>query len=122
MSKRRTELGQMGEDLACRELARLGYEIVARRYRRRCGEIDVIARDGKTLAFIEVKCRGTAAFGAPSEAVTGLKQRRMARVAEAFIVQHRLSGRPCRFDVVSVVFGGRSPTVTIIRDAFAAVE
>src|SRR5271154_1723459 len=95
-------LGKRGEDLACRELEHRGYAIVARRYRRRGGELDIIARDGETIVFVEVKTREDHAFGDASEAVTPWKQRRMTHLATEFLARHHLVDRPCRFDVVSI--------------------
>src|SRR5580693_1745621 len=93
-----TALGKTGEDLACRELERRGYAIVARRYRRRAGELDIVARDGSTLVFVEVKARSGRAFGAGAEAVTLLKRRRIARVAMEYMTRNHLADCPCRFD------------------------
>src|SRR6266852_7645739 len=104
MSQDRVILGKTGEDLACRELERRGYAIVARRYRRRGGELDIIARDGPTLVFIEVKARDGRAFGEAAEAVTRLKQHRIAQLAVDYMTRHHLSGCACRFDVVSIHF------------------
>ena len=72
MSQARVALGKTGEDLACAELETRGYAIVARRYRRRGGEIDIIARDGPTLVFVEVKARDGRWFGEAAEAVTAM--------------------------------------------------
>ncbi len=113
MSDDRIALGKSGEDLACRELERRGYAIVARRYRRRGGELDIVARDGKTTVFVEVKTRQGDRFGAGVEAVHGLKRRRMMQLALDYIMRHRLADSPCRFDVVSIQVddgrtGGRS--------------
>src|SRR5258708_21241135 len=77
MSDARVTLGKLGEDLAVAELERRGYEILDRRYRRRGGEIDIIARDGKTTVFVEVKTRERLEFGDGSESVRSWKQRRM---------------------------------------------
>src|SRR5262249_56356775 len=74
VSHARQALGKHGEDLACRELERRGYAIVARRYRRRGGEIDIIARDGETVVFVEVKARDDLAYGAGADAITALKR------------------------------------------------
>ncbi len=106
MSRARQTLGKIGEDLACRELERRGYAIVARRYRRRGGELDIIARDGATLVFVEVKARDGRRFGGAAEAVTGLKRRRMAQLALDYLARHRLTECPCRFDVVSIQLRG----------------
>ena len=77
MSQARIALGKTGEDLACAELEKRGYAILARRYRRRGGEIDIVARDGATLVFVEVKARDGRAFGEAAEAVTAFKRRRI---------------------------------------------
>src|SRR5688572_26319867 len=101
MSRARQTLGKIGEDLACRELERRGYAIVARRYRVRGGELDIIARDGPTIVFVEVKARLGRRFGGAVDAVTGLKRHRVARLALDYLTRHRLIECSCRFDVVS---------------------
>lgn len=118
----RIGLGKSGENLACRELQRLGYAILARRYRTRYGEIDVVARDGPTIVFVEVKARTTDRYGVPAEAVTLDKQARITAMAEDYITRRGLAGAPCRFDVVAITFGteGRL-NVEVIKSAFDAV-
>jgi putative endonuclease len=118
MSEARVALGKTGEDLACRELERRGYVIVARRYRRRGGELDIIARDGQTTVFVEVKARQGHRFGEASEAIGSTKRRRMAQVAMDYVMRHRLANRPCRFDVVSIHFDERVPVIEVFRNAF----
>jgi putative endonuclease len=118
MSRARISLGKLGEDLACRELERRGYAILARRYRTRSGELDIIARDGRTIVFVEVKTRETSAFGLPAEAITSLKQRRMVRLATQYLAVNRLGDCPCRFDVVSVEFHNEQPCITVYSNAF----
>jgi putative endonuclease len=118
MSHARQALGKIGENLACEELERRGYAILARRYRCRGGELDIIARDGGTLVFVEVKAREGLEFGSGGEAVTRLKRRRMAVVAEDYMVRHRLGGCACRFDVVSIDFQTGGPVVEIYPNAF----
>lgn len=114
-------LGISGENLACEALTRLGYAILARRYRTRVGEIDIVARDGGTVVFIEVKTRTSERFGRPADAVTAWKQRRIVLMAEHFLTRHHLHGRACRFDVVSVMCPvGAPPVVDVVRDAFQA--
>jgi putative endonuclease len=108
----------MGEDLACRELERRGYEILARRYRRRGGELDIIARDGGTLVFVEVKARGGRAFGEAAEAVTASKRRRMAQVALDYVLRHRIGDCACRFDVVAVSIDGAGTAIDVYQNAF----
>ncbi len=117
----RLSLGKAGEDCACRELERRGYAILARRYRSRYGEIDIIARDGPTVVFVEVKARTSSRFGEPAEAVTLHKQTRVTAMAEDYLARHRLLNVPCRFDVVAIAFGsdGR-PVVEVYQNAFDA--
>src|SRR5213595_743706 len=86
MSRDRVILGKTGEDLACRELERRGYAIVARRYRQRGGELDIVARDGPTLVFVEVKTRQGRSFGEAAEAVTALKRRRIVQLAMEYMM------------------------------------
>ena len=119
MTLARSHLGKLGEDLACRELQRRGYAILARRWRRRQGEIDIIARDGATLVFVEVKARGGRAFGEAAEAVTARKQRRLVQLAQLYLACERLDCA-CRFDVVSIHFDHATPVVTVFPHAFDA--
>lgn len=118
MSSRRIALGKTGEDLACRELERRGYAIVARRYRQRGGELDIVARDGRTLVFVEVKAREGRSFGQAVEAVTALKRRRIVQLAMDYMMRQRLVDCPCRFDVVSIDFETGSPVIEIYQGAF----
>ena len=100
-------LGKTGEDLACAELeAPRVCNSCAGGYRRRGGELDIVARDGPTLVFVEVKAREGHAFGDGGEAVTALKRRRIVRLALDYMMRHRLTECPCRFDVVSIHFDG----------------
>ena len=118
MSRDRVIFGKIGEDLACRELERRGYAIIARRYRRRGGELDIIARDGATLVFVEVKARDGRAFGEAAEAVTMIKRRRMAQIALDYVMRHRLTNCPCRFDVVSISLDSGGPVIEVYQNAF----
>lgn len=120
MSRARVTLGEIGENLACAELERRGYAIVARRYRRRGGEIDIIALDGGTVVFVEVKTRAGADFGSGAEAVTLTKRRRLISTANDFLARERLLERPCRFDVVAIALAGDGPTVEVYANAFDA--
>src|SRR5262245_63993801 len=97
----RQALGISGEDLACAELQRRGYAIVERRYRTRFGEIDIIAKDGLTIVFVEVKARKTQEFGGAAAAMTGWKQRRIARMDVEYIARQNLNDCPSRLDVVA---------------------
>ncbi len=119
----RISLGKTGEDLACRALRQRGYEILARRYRTRLGELDIVARDGSTIVFAEVKTRRSETYGAPSEAVTALKQRKVWLMASDFLQRHGWHNRACRFDVIEVSMDQRAqPRIAIIANAFEACE
>ncbi len=102
----------------------LGYSIRTCNYRLRFGEIDIIADDGPTLVFVEVKTRVGIAFGPPFESVTPRKQLQMSKVALEYIGRHGLTDQPARFDVVGVLFPAgetpwlREPTVELVKDAF----
>ena len=113
-------LGKSGEDLACRELERRGYAIIARRFRVRSGELDIVARDGPVLVFVEVKARMGRQFGDAAEAVTCVKQRRLTLLANEYLIRHRVSECRCRFDVVSIHYGAGRPEIEIIQNAFDA--
>ena len=114
-------LGSLGESLARGALEREGYAILATRYRTRAGELDIVARDGRCLVFVEVKARRHAERGSPAEAVTPAKQRRVAAMARDFLARHQTDATECRFDVVAVLLGeGERPVIHIIRNAFDA--
>jgi putative endonuclease len=117
----RQVLGKSGEEVACGELQRRGYAIVARRYRTRAGEIDIVARDGPTIVFVEVKTRRKDEFGDPLEAVTSRKQRKLTLMALDFLARVKPGSVPCRFDVVSVRWSERAgPDVEVVKNAFLA--
>jgi putative endonuclease len=116
----RQALGMSGEDLACAELQRRGYVIVERRYRTRFGEIDIIAKDGPTTVFIEVKARMTQEFGGAAAAMTRWKQRRIARMAVDYLARQNLQDCPCRFDVVAIDFNESEPRIIVYPNAFNA--
>jgi putative endonuclease len=114
-------LGCRGESLALAVLERAGYAIVATGYRTPAGEIDIIARDGACLVFVEVKARRTIERGTPAEAVTPRKQRRIVAMARDFLARHPTDAVECRFDVVAILLPWDSPPVIDhIRDAFDA--
>ncbi len=121
MTLERQQLGKYGEDIAVGELERLGYAILARRYRTNRGEIDIVAREGGTIVFVEVKARLTAEFGTAAEAVTFRKQRQLARMAVEYLARHRLAACPCRFDVVAIDGEPGQAVVTVIKSAFGIV-
>jgi putative endonuclease len=120
----RKALGRYGEDVAARHLADAGLAIVARNWRCRDGEIDIIARDGEVLVLCEVKTRRGIGFGTPLDAVTPRKARRLRRLAVRWLAEQRASGADAgypevRFDVVSVLVPRRGgPVVEHLRGAF----
>ena len=114
----RQTLGISGENLACAELERRGYAILERRYRTKFGEIDIIAKDGPTIVFVEVKARLTPDFGGAAAAITGWKQRRIAEMAVDYLSRRRLHECPCRFDVVAIDLDPAGPRVTVYPNAF----
>lgn len=119
MTIARQILGADGEATACTALADRGYRILARRYRTRAGEIDVVARHGDVVVFVEVKTRRGRDFGDPAAAVTREKQRRLALMATDYLARHRLERAPARFDVVAVTFDEEyRPVVHVFVDAF----
>ena len=96
-------LGRWGEDRACAYLEQRGWTILARNYRFGRREVDVVARRGSVVAFVEVKTRAGVGYGAPLEAVTRLKRREIEAVAGQYVARHRLIGVDIRFDAVSIV-------------------
>jgi putative endonuclease len=92
--------GQTAESLAEKYLQKKGYKIIGRNVQLPGGEIDLVARFGETLIFIEVKGRRTRTYGGASYAVDNRKQRRVIRLAARYLAHHRLTEQPCRFDVV----------------------
>ncbi len=119
MTSHRLTLGKRGEKLAEKHLLRAGYKILARNYRVRFGEIDLVADHGGTLVFIEVKTRMSTSHGQPFEALTKGKRQQISRVALDYIGRHGLDNRPARFDVVAVTFDEqRSPLVEVVQNAF----
>ena len=115
-------LGQRGEAAAARYLVRRGYKIAARGHRTKLGELDLVAVDGRTVVFVEVKTRQSDEKVHPAEAVDAAKQRRLTRLALAFLKRHGLLEYPARFDVVAVTWpaGQRRPTIEHIKNAFEA--
>lgn len=110
-------LGRRGEDLARTHLEKAGYRVITTNFRTRCGEIDLIAREGETLVFIEVKTRSGSRFGSPFEAITERKRRQISKVALEYLSGHGGLEQPARFDVVAVR-PGASRQVEVIKNAF----
>lgn len=109
MSRDRQDLGQLGEKMACDFLKKQGYQIVDQNYRTRGGEIDIVAKNGETLVFVEVKTRISAAFGYPEEAIDERKCHKLAMTAECYLAEHRLYETDYRIDAIGIEMepGGR---------------
>jgi len=113
------QTGAVGEDIAARYLESIGFEVLERNFRWRAGEIDIVARDGKTVVFVEVKARRPGPFGAAAEQITASKRRRMVKTALAYMASRGMAGVECRFDVVAVdLHPVGPPAVCLIKGAF----
>lgn len=106
--------GRRGEDRAVAFLRASGYRILERNFRCKLGELDIIARDGDALVFVEVRTRSHGRQGSALEAVSAAKQRQVVRVASYYLASRRMESAPCRFDVVGIT-GER---IELVRDAF----
>ena len=123
MSTIKLELAKKGERAAAKFLKKKGYRLIQRNYKNKLGEVDIIAKDKKTLCFVEVKTRTNLIFGFPEEAVTVFKQRQLNKVALSYLKQYNLFNIPARFDVVSVIFNNQNNIeIKIIKDAFSLAE
>ena len=117
-------LGRRGENAAAKYLQKRGYVIVARGFRGRIGEIDLIAVQGRTVVFIEVKTRTAHDAGHPSEAVDEPKQRRIIQTALAYLKRHDLLECSARFDIIAVTWpeSGKRPAIEHFQDAFRPTD
>jgi len=122
VSKENISLGRQGEDEAVRFLKRNGYRILARNYRARPAEIDVIARDKDTLCFIEVKTRSSGWCGEPTEAIDKRKQGKIRVAAMLFLKENDLMESGSRFDVVSVIPSQGTWKIELLKNAFEIEE
>ncbi len=120
--RRPLSLGERGERAAARYLRRRGLKIIGARQRTKFGEIDLVAVDGRTLVFVEVKTRRSHDAGHPAEAVDARKQAQLTRLALAYQKRHGLLDVPARFDVVAVTWAkdARQPAIEHIANAFEA--
>jgi putative endonuclease len=109
-----TERGTAAERIAERELERLGYRIVERNFRCSAGELDLVARDGETLVFVEVRSRRSDRFGSALEAVGRDKQRQVSRVAAIYLQLRKPKFDTCRFDVVGIT----GAQIDVVQDAW----
>jgi len=118
MSFHNKSLGSAGEELAATFLERHRYRILERNFRCKGGEIDIVARDGKTIVFIEVKTRKTGMYGPPQLAVTPFKQRQISKAALTWLAKTRQFDVSARFDVISIIVTGQEPQIEHITNAF----
>jgi putative endonuclease len=118
VSEQQRTVGKAGEEAAVQYLLQRGYRILQRNYRCRFGEIDLIARDGGTLAFIEVKTRRSQRFGPAASAVTFEKQRHLIKASQMYMTQMKTAYELCRFDVVAVEIDAHGLHIELIKDAF----
>jgi putative endonuclease len=111
-------VGRGGEDLAAEHLGRQGYRIIARNYRTRQAEIDIIARHEGVIVFVEVKTRRSAGFGHPKWAVTPAKQKKISMAALEYLKKHRAMQSRARFDVVTIQTVEGKACIEVIANAF----
>lgn len=111
--------GEIGESIATTFLKGQGFAIVERNFRCVCGEIDIVAREGRTIVFVEVKCRKNKNYGPPQLAVTPFKQRQISKAALVWLAKKKLYDAEARFDVVAIVLNKNDlPEIEHIRNAF----
>jgi putative endonuclease len=118
MSERRQRVGRRGEAIAAAHLTERGYRILEQNYRNRLGEIDIIARERRTLVFVEVKTRRSRRFGNPKYAVTARKRRKLSQTALCYLKETGQSGVKARFDVVAIHPPAADPVIEIVKNAF----
>jgi putative endonuclease len=110
--------GRISEEVAAGYLQQHGLKILDQNFRCSLGEIDLVARDGPTIVFVEVRSRYGTGYGLPQESVTFRKQKRLTQLAQWYLKARGLEGKPARFDVLGILWRGQEPEVTWIVDAF----
>jgi putative endonuclease len=118
LTRRRLDLGNFGEDLAVKKIKRLGYKEIIRNFRCPLGEVDLIAKDGDTLVFIEIKTRKGKSIGYAKEAVDARKRRQLSKAALAYMKSHDCTEAKARFDVVAISLEGSGAQIEVIKNAF----
>ena len=118
MPNKRQQYGKESESVAVRYLKKNGYKILEQNYRNKIGEIDIISKDKKTLAFVEVKATRTDSFGSPKWAVTPKKQRKISMVALYYLKDTKQNKVKARFDVVAISSSQDNPRIELIKNAF----
>ena len=112
--------GMEGEERAVHALKKKRYKIIERNFRTPAGEIDIVARDGECLVFVEVRTRGSIDFGTPQETVAAKKRKKLCNAARWYLQKKRIDDTECRFDVVGIVMKdeGDDCRIEVIKDAF----
>jgi putative endonuclease len=118
LTRERLELGERGETLAFEKITRLGYTHIIRNYRCRLGEVDLVAKDGDVLVFIEIKTRKGRSLGFAKEAVNARKRKQISKVALNYMKTNNCCDVSARFDVVAVAIGSGLPQIEVIKNAF----
>jgi len=118
VTRERLELARLGEALALKAVKELGYKRLVSNYRCSLGEIDLIAQDGDTLVFVEIKTRKGRSVAYAKEAVNQRKQRQISKVALAYMKQYGYEDVKARFDVVAVSLTQDGPNIEVIKNAF----
>jgi len=118
LTKERLDLGRFGETLAFKKIKRLGYKKIICNYRCPLGEVDLIATDGDSLVFIEIKTRKGRTIGYAKEAVNARKRRQLSKVALFYMKSNGCCDVKARFDVVAVSLVGDKPQIEVIQNAF----
>jgi len=118
MLNRQQKLGREGESMAARYLKKHGYKILEQNYRTPLGEIDIIAKEKKTIAFVEVKTRSAGYFGGPKSAVTLKKQRKISMVALTYLKATAQVDTKARFDVIAITSFPEDSKIELIKNAF----
>jgi len=121
---RNKDLGKAGETMAYRYLKGCGYNVLERNYSTPLGEIDIVAKDGSVLVFVEVKTRRSTIYGMPEESVDIKKKRKLTKLAQLYISKKRLFDKEARFDIVSICVDGPfgDNKIRLIKNAFYAEE
>ena len=118
MQDKRQQFGKKSENLAVWYLKKIGYKIIEQNYRTPLGEIDIIAKEKKTIIFVEVKARQSIRYGSPKWAVTPKKQRKISMVALQYLKSIRQTDAKARFDVVAITSNRDEPLIEIVKNAF----
>ncbi len=115
------DIGEKAELLTVKELKKLGYKIIERNFLKRCGEIDIIARDREYIVFVEVRFRKTKLYGSGAETVDFRKQKKLINTAWCYLMEHDACDKPARFDVVSISGDPNGEyEIEVIKNAFEA--